>query len=282
VQVVSPSRRSHGAPQRASTPGVYRAAADRLVGRWRSRSGPAFSLVELLIVIAIIAILAALLMPALTAAKLEGKRIGCQNNLRELVLGVQLYTADNDGKLPDNNPGSTNDWVRGNLRSITEATNQVLLRQGKLFPYASHPGVYRCPADTSRTNGCDRVRSYSMNGWVGSRYYNTSPRRTDFRTFVRESEMAAVGAANLWLVLDEHEVSIDDGWFPVTMDDSRPFGSFPAMRHERGYDLNFGDGHVETYKLRDPSTLRLGSSEWVQIDARNPDWIRLKQVTTTK
>jgi prepilin-type N-terminal cleavage/methylation domain-containing protein len=241
----------------------------------------AFTLLELLIVIAIIALLAALLLPALKTARGEGKRVTCQNNLRQLVIATLIYAADNDGKLPDNKPGSTNDWVCGNLRLGREATNQVLIQKGKLFPYANHLSLYRCPADLSQTNGAARVRSYSMNGWAGSRHMEIYPRQSSFRTFVRDNELSAAGASRIWLFLEEHEASIDDAWFLVTMDDSRPFASLPAALHERAYDLNFADGHVELCKIRDPQTPELGA-DLGQASPGNLDWQHLKQVTTIR
>lgn len=117
-----------------------------------------------------------------------------------------------------------------------------------------------------------------MNSWVGSRYMETPPRPAGFRTFVRYSEISAVGPATIWLIMDEHEASIDDAWFLVTMDDSRPFASFPATRHERSYGLNFADGHAEFYKLRDPGTQLAGG----ETSPYNSDWQRLKQVTTIR
>ena len=60
--------------------------------RTPSKSG--FTLVELLVVIAIIGILAALLMSALTSAKLKSKQVGCINNLRQLALAHTAYTLD--------------------------------------------------------------------------------------------------------------------------------------------------------------------------------------------
>jgi len=65
------------------------------------------------------------------------------------------------------------------------------------------------------------------------------------------------------------------------MDDSQPFANFPAMRHEHGYVLNFADGHVETYKLRDADS-QSPAKPGMQVSAYNADWLRLKQVTTIR
>src|SRR5947209_1203126 len=54
----------------------------------------AFTLVELLIVIGIIALLAALLLPALSAAKETGRRVRCQSNLRQIGFGMSMYVHD--------------------------------------------------------------------------------------------------------------------------------------------------------------------------------------------
>jgi len=56
----------------------------------------AFTLIELLVVIAIIAILAALLLPALSAAKSKAGRTACASNLKQLTLGINLFTTDRD------------------------------------------------------------------------------------------------------------------------------------------------------------------------------------------
>ena len=167
------------------------------------------------------------------------------------------------------------------MRDDLEATNQALIRLGKLFPYSSDPRVYHCPADLSTSAGAARVRSYSMNGWMGSRYMENPHHSEGYRTFVRDSEIAASIPSRLWVILDEHQRSIDDAWFLVTMDDSQPFSSFPAMRHNFGYGLSFADGHVDAYHLRDPQSRQLAYED-AYISRKNLDWNQLKQSTTTR
>jgi prepilin-type N-terminal cleavage/methylation domain-containing protein len=124
-------------------------------GRGGCCPGNAFTLTELLLVIAIIASLATLLMPALATAKSKGKQTACLNNLRQLVLSFQMYSADNDGKLAQNNPLAEpggNCWVLGDMKVAADATNTAIIRQGKLFPYANQVALYRCPTDPSRAS----------------------------------------------------------------------------------------------------------------------------------
>ncbi|MHB8519445.1 MAG: type II secretion system protein [Limisphaerales bacterium] len=63
-----------------------------------SRMG--FTLIELLVVIGVIAVLAALLLPALTAAKSYARSVSCKNHLRQMGLALQMYVHDYDGKYP--------------------------------------------------------------------------------------------------------------------------------------------------------------------------------------
>src|SRR5207253_9651919 len=65
----------------------------------------AFTLTELLVVIAVIAILAALLFPAISAAKAKARRTACMNNLRQINLGVRMYSDDSSDATPS--PGAT-------------------------------------------------------------------------------------------------------------------------------------------------------------------------------
>jgi prepilin-type N-terminal cleavage/methylation domain-containing protein len=245
----------------------------------------AFTLIEILVVIAIITILAALMLPTLSGAKGKAHRVACINHLKQLAAAWHMYSADFGGRLVENwplrapLPSQSNSWALGSMTEPYDATNTVLLRKGTLFPYASQTTVFHCPDDPSRSAGHLRVRSYSMNGWMGSRYMETVQNEKGYRTFMRDSEVSAASPAVLWVIADEHENTIDDAWFLVTMNDSQPFASFPAMRHQHGYVLNFADGHVEYYKLRDSKT---GSTANGQISYLNSDWLKLKQVTTVR
>lgn len=107
------------------------------------KGGLAFTLVEMLVVIAIIGILAALIFPALGRAREAAKGVACLSNLRQVGVALQLYVQDNNNRLPamrDRLAPDTN-VVAGSVTNVLPSPEQVL------SSCLGNLNVLRCPSD---------------------------------------------------------------------------------------------------------------------------------------
>lgn len=94
-----------------------------------------FTLIELLVVIAIIAILAAILFPVFARARENARRASCQSNLKQIGLGIAMYTQDYDERMP----GSSANNAADSSHSLSYYVQ----------PYIKNTQVFKCPSDST-------------------------------------------------------------------------------------------------------------------------------------
>jgi prepilin-type processing-associated H-X9-DG protein len=228
-------------------------------------------LIELLTVIAVIAVLAAILLPALSKASERARAIFCLNNTKQLGLAWQLYADEHDGRLPYNlgmdGTFRTNlNWVNNVMTwdLSPDNTNPATITEASLGSYASGATIiYRCPSDHAlsaiqRAAGWDaRVRSYSMNAMVGDAgSFSTNGvnvNNPNYAQFFKTTQI--LRPSEIFVFLDEHPDSINDGYF-LERDYYPEWHDLPASYHNGSTAFSFADGHSALHRWTLPATVR--------------------------
>jgi prepilin-type processing-associated H-X9-DG protein len=248
------------------------------------------------LVIAVIAVLAALLLPALAGAKGNARKTYCLNNKRQLALAWLAYAYDNNDLLPNNYLGFGGgpyasefeyqafvNWVGGavdwtandyctNLAYLTSETNS------SLAAYLGHSaGVYWCPEDSflssvQKAAGLSHaIRSVAMNWYLGG-----GPRAVNAGILLRLSDFVNFPPAAACVFLDGHPDSMSSTpvFFMVAPETEQiRWGQLPGSYHDGGCTLSFADGHEEYKRWLDPQTcqpVRYATWDYKDLNSTDP------------
>lgn len=201
------------------------------------------TLVEILVVIALIAILAGVLFPLLSTSRENARTTSCANNLRQLHTAYSLYTAD-FGFIPPYQNRQGAGFSKGHgLREVSVPDRCADLVRA-LQPYTTTPGLWFCPADRyARTNSeaaaiRHRYASYSVGlfgSWLGYRELGEPGTPITMDGPVNGSGTTRPAQATL----------LTDNLWSLDLDGST---SRPDYSHGDRFNYLFFDGHVKPYR----------------------------------
>jgi len=190
-----------------------------------------FTLVEMLVVIAIIAILASMMMPQLKNALDSARKISCMNNLRQIYMAINMYADFNKGFYPPiDEVGNTN--PRWNVRLVLQ---EYLDKE-----------ILKCPEQSRRPvnwwiDWPDYGMNYYLNTVSGTSYKLSTQKRADIKIFILDS----------WRSQSDGSANEDSGYYRVRIYPT-PSGTYfgqPATRHQSSCDVLYLDGHTKYHAL---------------------------------
>jgi prepilin-type processing-associated H-X9-DG protein len=218
----------------------------------------AFTLVELLVVIGVIALLVGLIMPALAVARRAAGQAECSSNLRQWALAANIYAQQNhnwlprrgQGKMPTGNLTNYDDWFNELPPLIGQPTYQHLVAQGQM-PQVGDQSIWICPQFSGVPNQFGYLFGYAMNMALSVREAPL-PDRID-----------KVGSNSTMVFMADGPAGYCST-APFISTPVAPAAFNPVARHNGYVNIAFLDGHVAAF-----------TAKYVQIgiegDAMHPD-----------
>lgn len=252
--------------------------------RSRNCSGftPAFTLIELLVVIGIISLLAGMLLPALTKAKQKARDIRCRGNLRQLGIGMFLYTGSYESFPPHQlkfADGTRLRWFNLFAREVTSGYDVIRdpavphWVAGRNAPYGYNykflgsarimfSGAYEnFPVRLTSILAPSQTISFGCSDGTGT--------QEPYEPIQPEAIASALPASENVYRIGNHAYIIDPPFLPVgARDQEEPwaffeYASFLSSRHLGRANLGFTDGHVESMK---PAQASVNNRLWNGCD----------------
>lgn len=210
-----------------------------------------FTLIELIVVVAIVGLIAGLILPTLTRAKTSAHRLKCVSNLHQLGLAAQMYWDDYSGQCfryrgPSSNNGTVY-WF-GWIENGVEGHRTFDATQGALYPYLKGRGVEICPS-LNYVSDKFKLKASGVSYGYGYNLSLSSPLTRAARTIgvaANTSETALFGDAaqvNNWQAPASPSNPMIEEWYYLDGGTSQPNGHF---RHQQKANVQFCDGHVAT------------------------------------
>jgi prepilin-type N-terminal cleavage/methylation domain-containing protein/prepilin-type processing-associated H-X9-DG protein len=194
-----------------------------------------FTLIELLVVIAIIAILASILFPVFARAREKARQTSCLANVKQLVLGANMYSQDYDEMLPNGAQSADSSWGDANDTSW----------RMMILPYVKNVQIFQCPSKKMTSTPFDgqSLLDGAQNAGYGINYqhYNSGAPTPPTAASLGQAEDASA-VVLLWESTGVFYVGIASNAHGDVRSDEA------AGRHNGGQNCGFVDGHAKWLK----------------------------------